>query len=117
MPPRAERRHRRVLESPRGARRGPPVRSPPRSLIPWLRSPSAAQRLVDLHDRGQLIPRRRGQIDFRGEELAFGVEDVEVRSDPIGVSEVGKLERSPCRRDAGFTLRSDLTGLAVEYQG
>src|SRR6266568_954045 len=52
--------------------------------------PSASKRLVQLDHGGELLPRGRGEVQLRAEELALGVEDVELGGEPTLVAESGQ---------------------------
>jgi hypothetical protein len=52
--------------------------------------PSASKRLVQLDHGGELVPRDRGEVQLRAEELALGVEDVELGGEPTLVAESGQ---------------------------
>ena len=57
---------------------------PPASLGPrsGLTLPSAPQSLVQLDHGSELIPRGRGKVQLRAEELALCVEDLKLRGEP-----------------------------------
>lgn len=72
---------------------------------------------MELDNGRELIPRGRGEVQLCAEELALGVEDVEVRGETPLVAESSQRERPARRRHAALALRADLPNLAVEDQG
>src|SRR5438132_1261148 len=79
--------------------------------------PSAPQRPVQLDHGGELIPRGRGEIQLRAEELALDVKNLELAGEPTLVAKRDQRERSAVRRPAALALRADLPNLAVEDEG
>lgn len=79
--------------------------------------PSASQRIVQLDDGGELVPRGRGELQLRAEELALGVEHLELCGESPFVARVKRFcvfcsssgpvrEQTPPFRASGFALRA-----------
>src|SRR5206468_9607993 len=79
--------------------------------------PSAPQRPVQLDHGGELIPRGRGELQLRADELALDVKDLELGGEPPFVAQSDQRERSAVRRHAALALGANLPNLAVEDEG
>src|SRR5205807_3216421 len=89
-----------------------------RTVAGWrLTLPSASQRLVQLDGGGELVPRGRGEVQLRAEELALGIEHLELRGQSTFVAESDQRERPPGRPHAALTPRAELPHLAMEDEG
>src|SRR6266540_2922152 len=79
--------------------------------------PSAPQRPVQLDHGSKLIPRGRGELQLRAEELALDVKNLELAGETTLVAKRDERERSAVRRHAALALRADLPNLAERLLG
>src|SRR5205814_1178138 len=78
--------------------------------------PAAAEGLVDLDQGHELVVARARGGDLRGEELALGVEGLEVRADAAVVPELGQAYRLVIGGGLGLLLEDLLAVLPVRDQ-
>jgi hypothetical protein len=81
-----------------------------------LQLPVTAEALIERHDRQPFGQLRLGQRQFRGKELAFGVQHLQEAGDAALVPFVGQAQRVPPRPGQRLLLDAELPSLAIFHQ-